>query len=543
MNNLKSDVSYKPEVEITHIRDRMPDDQQLPRSFDRDVDKQWYALGVQVAQRVAKLRLLTNSDDEWNQFTYGITDTLMGRIDMDEQVKLLIQYENSLSSLVQNRSQSLNRPEEENVYAWDTSADVGRNELSDLEQENKKGPGVASSQCSEEDLAAIRLLVSSLSGPQASISSSQGAQSSTSRSTGTHGAYRVDPFDSANLAPPNNLEEESNCDASVTDSQKLSEPDIAVEATLIHASGDEEEGGKEEVIVATATRMTLLRHLREPKVCGLITFLVVAVIAISVSLTSTRGAFATDLSKEATEDDISFSPGEPCDVQEELISLLAPTLSEYDLTLDAPHSQAAIKWLSKDLAINPCLTFTISSSILQRYALAAVFFGSRTDDNPTASAFCEGRDRTGWPLSANDYESVCLWAGVYCQDDAVTGLDLSRRGWSGVIPRELVLFNSSLEYLDLSFNDYTGTIPSTFGRLTSLEKLYLSANALTGELPSSLGMLQKAVVILMEENRFSGIVPDSICDLNFEQLMVGCCASCECCSYCPDPNITPFAFK
>ncbi|KAH7665650.1 Non-specific serine/threonine protein kinase protein [Dioscorea alata] len=50
-------------------------------------------------------------------------------------------------------------------------------------------------------------------------------------------------------------------------------------------------------------------------------------------------------------------------------------------------------------------------------------------------------------------------------------------------PPDYIGYMGSLEFLDLSFNNFSGTIPSSFERLKGLSFMYLTNNKLTGEIP------------------------------------------------------------
>ena len=61
--------------------------------------------------------------------------------------------------------------------------------------------------------------------------------------------------------------------------------------------------------------------------------------------------------------------------------------------------------------------------------------------------------------------SVCTWYGVKC--------DANRR----------------VSKLELTYNDLTGSIPESIGKLTALTDLDLSFNHLNGSIPDSIGQL------------------------------------------------------
>ena len=73
------------------------------------------------------------------------------------------------------------------------------------------------------------------------------------------------------------------------------------------------------------------------------------------------------------------------------------------------------------------------------------------------------------------------------------------------------------EELDFEENDFTGTIPTELGNLTSLEDLWLNDNKLTGTIPTQLAQLMELEKIYLQGNMFindpiSGrAVPEQVC--------------------------------
>ncbi|KAL7170750.1 hypothetical protein ACSBR2_035593 [Camellia fascicularis] len=69
--------------------------------------------------------------------------------------------------------------------------------------------------------------------------------------------------------------------------------------------------------------------------------------------------------------------------------------------------------------------------------------------------------------------------------------------------------NSSLETLDLGYNQLTGSIPNSIGNLSSLEDLYLSNNQMMGNITQNLGQLSSLVVLEVFENSREGVVTEA----------------------------------
>jgi Leucine-rich repeat (LRR) protein len=123
-------------------------------------------------------------------------------------------------------------------------------------------------------------------------------------------------------------------------------------------------------------------------------------------------------------------------------------------------------------------------------------------------------------------------------------VDLNDNFFHGSLPSNLYVL-SSLDYLGLGFNDLTGSLPYSLGQLTSLEQLYLeknhfigslqpllnlsfgsllnsidlSNNQFTGTLLSSIFALPKLQVLALTSNCFHGTLPHSICSASLLSIL------------------------
>ncbi|KAE8680098.1 hypothetical protein F3Y22_tig00111392pilonHSYRG00275 [Hibiscus syriacus] len=127
---------------------------------------------------------------------------------------------------------------------------------------------------------------------------------------------------------------------------------------------------------------------------------------------------------------------------------------------------------------------------------------------------CGVRNGTmSWKKGTN----CCLWDGVKCDTETgnVIGLDLSCSCLVGPIPSNSTLFRlRHLQELSLAYNDFNSSpTASEFGDLTSLEVLDLSYCNLTGTIPVSLGKLTQLKTLALSQNRLSGLIPFSIFNL------------------------------
>lgn len=79
----------------------------------------------------------------------------------------------------------------------------------------------------------------------------------------------------------------------------------------------------------------------------------------------------------------------------------------------------------------------------------------------------------------------------------------------GTIPSEIGLL-ASLDYLDLEGNQFTGPIPTEIGLMTRLRSLSLPFNQLSGSIPSELSNILVLKYIQFQQNDLSGTIPTEL---------------------------------
>jgi Leucine-rich repeat (LRR) protein len=87
-------------------------------------------------------------------------------------------------------------------------------------------------------------------------------------------------------------------------------------------------------------------------------------------------------------------------------------------------------------------------------------------------------------------------------------LRLTDNGLTGLVPSELG-FMSSMTMLDLGFNHFSGPLPTELGRM-NLTILYLKENSFSGTVISEIGKMSSLVEILLDGNSFSGSIPSEM---------------------------------
>jgi len=126
----------------------------------------------------------------------------------------------------------------------------------------------------------------------------------------------------------------------------------------------------------------------------------------------------------------------------------------------------------------------------------------------------DGVHGANWENSlGNNWTQVddpCQWTGVTCGSGHVIDLNLSGKNLSGVLPNLSPL--NQLEFLNLAYNQLTGTLPSATRLPNNLQALNLSHNQFSGQI-SDLSALQKLTLLQLQNNQLCGAVPLAISTL------------------------------
>ncbi|KAG7027626.1 Leucine-rich repeat receptor-like tyrosine-protein kinase PXC3 [Cucurbita argyrosperma subsp. argyrosperma] len=137
----------------------------------------------------------------------------------------------------------------------------------------------------------------------------------------------------------------------------------------------------------------------------------------------------------------------------------------------------------------------------------SLFLGAELDDQIIMSSIREDLQVPGWSSNISDY---CSWKGVRCglNHSMVEALDLSGHSLRGNLT--VISQLKALKWLDLSFNDFHGKIPSSFANLFELEFLDLSLNKFDGSIPPELGGLKNLKSLNLSNNLLVGEIPDEL---------------------------------
>jgi hypothetical protein len=92
--------------------------------------------------------------------------------------------------------------------------------------------------------------------------------------------------------------------------------------------------------------------------------------------------------------------------------------------------------------------------------------------------------------------------------EAFAFVDLSSNEFNGTIPEFIGILNG-FQLLNLSNNNLTGHIPISFGNMSTLESLDLSQNKLSGQIPMQLTQLTFLATFNVSHNQLIGPIPQS----------------------------------
>ncbi|KAG0595427.1 hypothetical protein M758_UG165900 [Ceratodon purpureus] len=98
---------------------------------------------------------------------------------------------------------------------------------------------------------------------------------------------------------------------------------------------------------------------------------------------------------------------------------------------------------------------------------------------------------------------------------SLISIKLNNNKLDGTLNGQVFSKLGNLSTLDLSNNEFTGSIPTEVGDLTSLQFLYLQNNKLTGPLPASLANLPVLDTLDVSNNRLTGYIPPNLKVKNF----------------------------
>jgi Leucine-rich repeat (LRR) protein len=217
--------------------------------------------------------------------------------------------------------------------------------------------------------------------------------------------------------------------------------------------------------------------------------------------------------------------------QKQAYDLLCPLVLNCESLLDLETPQGtAFKWLTES---EPKATDDLR--IIQRYALATLYYSTNGDSWTDNSDWVTDADECLWYSSSSDSQRCS-------PDNELLVLSLNDNNLQGELPHEISLLTtltsisirnprdntptltggipsgvislSVLSSLVISGNSFEGPIPSEIGKLTQLQQLDLSFNSLQGDIPGSFSTLTEITFLDLSGNLLESIPSDLFSSLS-----------------------------
>ena len=178
--------------------------------------------------------------------------------------------------------------------------------------------------------------------------------------------------------------------------------------------------------------------------------------------------------------------------------------------------QRALHWLAhndEDETLTNISHGEYDKGLLQRYALATIYFSTNGDNWNTCS---QNKQLSSCENDESRYLSPyshLKWSGINGKNGQVTWLDLTNRHLvsSNFLPLEILLLSKSLELLWLSENtQLSGSIPTYIDEFQSLVSLSIYKTNVGGTLPDSMYDLTKLTSLRLYKSNFTGVISNQI---------------------------------
>ncbi|XP_027156006.1 LRR receptor-like serine/threonine-protein kinase EFR [Coffea eugenioides] len=143
--------------------------------------------------------------------------------------------------------------------------------------------------------------------------------------------------------------------------------------------------------------------------------------------------------------------------------------------------------------------------------------GLRLDHNDLSgqivSTLCNNTSLYYLDLSFNQFEGGNILDNVLMNCQNLQYVDISQNNFTGIISPHFLETHSSLIYMGLSENSFTGSLPPEVGKLIHLADFNVSHNQLVGDIPMSLADCSNLENLFMQANFFQGTIPPNLASL------------------------------
>ena len=109
---------------------------------------------------------------------------------------------------------------------------------------------------------------------------------------------------------------------------------------------------------------------------------------------------------------------------------------------------------------------------------------------------------------------------MFSRMKSINKIDLSHNLLNGSITVDLLKNLTNLERLYISWNKFSGVIPTSLGYFTKLLGLLLDHNPISGTIPQELGKLALIQYLKLDSTHVYGRPPSSFCNLPLQALFL-----------------------
>ncbi|KAK9716195.1 hypothetical protein RND81_06G217300 [Saponaria officinalis] len=144
-----------------------------------------------------------------------------------------------------------------------------------------------------------------------------------------------------------------------------------------------------------------------------------------------------------------------------------------------------------------------STTMFAYYASGNLFSGT------IPAGVCNARSLYILDLSFNNFTGTIPSCITHQLSDSMAILNLQGNSLRGVIPQTYRKF-CKLKMINLSQNKLRGKLPTSLANCKRLEVFDIGANSVSDRFPSWLGSLQRLQVLVLRQNNFSGKIPNRV---------------------------------
>lgn len=187
-------------------------------------------------------------------------------------------------------------------------------------------------------------------------------------------------------------------------------------------------------------------------------------------------------------------------------SLQELIIYENNLVGEIPNEITEMKQLSYISLFDNQFSGVLPQGLGLNSSLTQVDLSRNKFTGPIPPNLCFGKKLRRLILGRNSFEGSISSDIGRCT--SLTRLILKENNLEGRIPD--FVKHSGLEYMDLSNNIISGSIPSSLGNLANVSSVDLSHNKLTGGIPLEMGSLVNLEYLSLSHNRLEGVLPSQL---------------------------------